>query len=194
LILRPTPIADVRIVELDRHMDERGFFARTWCREEFRQAGIDVEIVQASVSHNRLAGTLRGLHFAWPPSHEGKLVRCERGRVLDVIVDLRPDSPSFLAHFAVELDDDRRTALYIPPGVAHGFQTLVDACDVYYMMTDFYRPELAAGVRYDDPRFGIAWPRAVTTIVERDRTYPLFDQARHCAAYAAAARGAHARP
>lgn len=194
MILRPTPIAGARVVELDPQADERGFFARTWCREEFRQAGIDVEIVQASVSHNRRAGTLRGMHFAWPPSREGKLVRCERGRVFDVIVDLRPDSPSFLAHFAVDLDDDRRTALYVPPGVAHGFQTLVDACDVYYMMSDFYRPELAGGVRYDDPRFGIVWPRAVSAIVERDRTYPLFDEAGHCAAYAAAARGADARP
>jgi len=189
LILRPTSIADARVVEPDPHTDERGFFARTWCREEFRQAGIDVEMVQASVSHNRLAGTLRGLHFAWPPSREGKLVRCERGRVFDVILDLRPDSPSFLTHYSVELDDDRRMALYIPPGVAHGFQTLVDACDVFYMMTDFYRLELAVGVRHDDPRFGIAWPRAVSAIVERDRTYPLFDRARHCSSYAAAVSG-----
>jgi dTDP-4-dehydrorhamnose 3,5-epimerase len=189
VILRPTPIAGALTVELTLQGDERGYFARTWCREEFRQAGIDVEMVQASVSHNRRSGTLRGLHFAWPPSREGKLVRCERGHIFDVIVDLRPESPSFLGHFSVELDDDRRTALYIPPGVAHGFQTLVDGCDVFYMMTDSYRPELAAGVRYDDPRFGVVWPRAVSTIVERDRSYPLFDEARHCADYAIAARG-----
>jgi dTDP-4-dehydrorhamnose 3,5-epimerase len=187
LILRPTPIGGARIVELDPHADERGFFARTWCREEFRQVGIDVEMVQSSVSHNRLAGTVRGLHFTWPPSREGKLVRCERGRVFDVILDLRPNSSSFLTHFSVELDDDRRMALYIPPGVAHGFQTLVDACDVFYMMTDFYRPEVAAGVRYNDPQFGIVWPRAVSTIAERDRTYPLFDATLHRAAYATAA-------
>ncbi len=186
MILRPTPIGDARIVELDPHADERGFFARTWCREEFQQAGIDVEMVQSSVSHNRLAGTVRGLHFTWPPSREGKLVRCERGRVFDVILDLRPNSSSFLTHFSVELDDDRRMALYIPPGVAHGFQTLVDACDVFYMMTDFYRPEVAAGVRYDDPQFGIAWPRAVSIIAERDRTYPLFDATLHRASYATA--------
>ena len=186
MIIGETPIFGACVVKLEPHADERGFFARTWCRDEFRRAGIDTEMVQASVSHNRRAGTLRGMHFTWPPSREGKLARCERGRVFDVILDLRPDSPSFLAHFSVELDDDRRMALYIPPGVAHGFQTLVDTCDVLYMMTDFYRPDLAAGVRYDDPKFGITWPRAVSTIAERDRTYPLFDLTRHCASYTTA--------
>jgi dTDP-4-dehydrorhamnose 3,5-epimerase len=187
LIFRPTSIADAHVVLLDPHADERGFFARTWCRDEFHRAGIDAEMVQTSISHNRLAGTLRGLHFTWPPSREGKLVRCERGRVFDVILDLRPVSPSFLTHFSMELDDDQGTALYVPPGVAHGFQTLVDKCDVLYMMTDFYRPELAVGVRYDDPQFGITWPRTVSTIAERDRTYPLFDSIRHREIFASAA-------
>lgn len=116
-----TAISGARVIELERKADERGFFARTWCREEFAHNGIAVDMVQASISHNRLAGTLRGLHFTWPPSAEAKLVRCERGRVLDVILDLRPTSPSYVRHAAFTLDEERRNALYIPPGVAHGF-------------------------------------------------------------------------
>lgn len=176
MIFVPTALAGAFIVEPERMADERGFFARTWCREAFARQGIDVEIVQASVSHNRRAGTLRGMHFAWPPSREGKLVRCERGAVHDVIVDLRPDSPTFTKHVAVELNEDSRRALYIPPGFAHGFQTLADETEVLYMMTDSYRAELADGVRFDDVAFGIRWPRPVTVIVERDRTYPDFDR------------------
>ena len=179
MIFQSTPIPGAHVIEVEREADNRGFFARTWCREEFARGGIAVDIVQASVSHNQLAGTLRGLHFAWPPSQEAKLVRCERGRVQDVILDLRPTSPSFLRHFAITLDDKQRNALYIPSGVAHGFQTLVDECTVLYMMTDFYRPELDDGVRFDDPAFGIAWPRPVTSIVERDRCYADFDPALH---------------
>lgn len=179
MIFVPTALAGALIVEPERMADERGFFARTWCREEFARQGIDVEIVQASVSHNRRAGTLRGMHFAWPPSREAKLVRCERGAIFDAIVDLRPDSPTFTRHVAVELDQDNRRALYIPPGLAHGFQTLVDDTEVLYMMTDFYRPELADGVRFDDPAFDIRWPRPVTVIVERDRTYPDFSRDAH---------------
>ncbi len=148
--------------------------------------GIPVDMVQSSVSFNRLAGTLRGLHFAWPRSQEAKLVRCERGSVLDVIVDLLPDSPAFLHHFSVDLNDAERNALYIPPGVAHGFQTLVDDCTVLYMMTDFYRPELADGVRFDDPAFSITWPRPVTSIIERDRTYTTFDLVAHATRYQSA--------
>jgi dTDP-4-dehydrorhamnose 3,5-epimerase len=166
--------------------DDRGFFARTWCREEFARGGIAVDMVQASISHNRLAGTLRGMHFTWPPSLEAKLVRCERGQVRDVILDLRPASPAFLQHFAVTLDDEQRNALYIPQGVAHGFQTLADESTVLYMMTDFYRPELAGGVRFDDFAFGISWPLAVSSIVERDHTYPDFDLEMHLSLYNAA--------
>ncbi len=183
MIFRPTPIPGAQVIELERWSDERGFFARSWCREEFARAGIDAEMVQASVSHNRLAGTLRGLHFAWPPSREAKLVRCERGSVHDVILDLRPESPAFQRHFAVVLDDVQRNALYIPPGLAHGFQTLADDCGVLYMMTEAYRPELADGVRFDDPAFGIAWPRPVSSIAARDREYPGFDPARHASRY-----------
>lgn len=186
MIFQATPIDGVRLLELQRHDDERGYFARTWCRQEFAAAGITDAMVQTSVSHNTAAGTLRGMHFSWPPSREAKLVRCTRGQVFDVALDLRPQSPTFLHHFGAVLADDDGKSLFIPQGVAHGFQTLVDDCDVLYMMTDFYRPELAAGVRYDDPRFGIAWPRPVSRIAERDRDYPDFDSPRHAARFLAA--------
>jgi len=181
VIFEATAIPGAFIVQPELREDERGFFARLWCRAEFAARGIDIEMVQASLSHNRLAGTLRGLHFAAAPAQEGKLVRCERGRIFDVIVDLRPESAAFLKHYSVELDDTDRTALYIPPGVAHGFQTLADDCDVLYMMSEAYRPASAAGVRYDDPAFGIRWPRPVAMIAERDRSYPDFDRAAHAA-------------
>ena len=131
-------------------------------------------MLQASLSHNRSAGTIRGMHFSRLPAQEGKLVRCQNGRMLDVIVDLRRDQPSYLKQVAVELDDRSHRALYIPPGVAHGFQTLVDDCDVLYMMTQAYQPEFAAGVRFDDPAFGIRWPLPVNVISDRDRAYPDF--------------------
>ena len=168
----PTPIPGAHVVAIERLADDRGFFARIWCRDEFRAHGLDVDIVQASVSYNRQRGTLRGMHFSRAPSTEGKLVRCSRGSVFDVIVDLRADSPSYLSHFCVTLDADRHNALFIPQGVAHGFQTLEDDCEVTYMMTDVYRPELADGVRYDDPAFGIRWPLPVSCIADRDRSYP----------------------
>lgn len=179
MIFTPTPIPEAFALELDRHEDERGYFARIWCREEFATHGIDVQITQASLSHNRRAGTLRGLHFSRAPAREGKLVRCQRGRILDVIVDLRADRPTYLQHFTVELDDRSHRAIYIPPGVAHGFQTLVDDSEIIYMMTESYRPELAAGVRFDDPAFGIRWPLPVSVISDRDRDYPDFDPALH---------------
>ena len=181
MIFEPTPIPGAFVVELQRREDERGFFARVWCREEFAALGIDVQMVQSSLSHNRRAGTLRGLHFARAPAREGKLVRCQRGRLFDVIVDLRPQSPAFLQHFSIELDERQGNGLYIPPGVAHGFQTLVDDCDVLYMMTEAYRPELADGLRYDDGALGIRWPMPVAMLADRDRSYPDFDRAVHAA-------------
>jgi len=176
VIFSPTPLAGLLVVEPERKADERGFFARVWCKHEFAAMGLDVDVVQASVSHNRRAGTLRGMHFAWPPSQEGKLVRCERGAIYDVVIDLRPDSPSFLQQACFELDQDNRNALFIPPGLAHGFQTLRDGTDVLYMMTEAYRADLADGVRFDDPAFGIRWPLPVSVVVDRDRNYPDFDR------------------
>jgi dTDP-4-dehydrorhamnose 3,5-epimerase len=174
VIFERAMIAGAFVVDLERHEDDRGFFARLWCREEFAAIGLEQPMVQSSISHNRLAGTLRGLHFARSPAREGKLVRCERGRVFDVIVDLRPESSTYLRHLSIVLDDERRNALYVPPGVAHGFQTLADDCDVHYLMTEAYRAELADGVRFDDPAFDIRWPRPVSLIAERDRSYPDF--------------------
>jgi len=177
LIFEPTSIPGAFVIRPEPREDERGFFARVWCRQEFAAHGIEVDMVQASVSRNRRAGTLRGMHFSRPPSQEGKLVRCERGRVHDVLLDLRPGSSTRLAHFAIELDERAGIAVYVPPGVAHGFQTLADDCDVLYLMSDFYQPDLAEGVRYDDPAFGIRWPLPVSMIAVRDTTYPDFHSA-----------------
>jgi dTDP-4-dehydrorhamnose 3,5-epimerase len=183
----PTALEGAHLIEIERTEDARGWFARLWCREEFAAQGIAIDIVQASVSHNAAAGTLRGLHFQWPPSQEAKVVRCERGRVHDVIVDLRPGSPTFARHLAVVLDSRRHNALYVPPGCAHGFQTLQADCDVVYLMSDFHRPGVADGVRFDDPAFGIAWPLPVSSIALRDRRYPDFDRGAHARKFAAAA-------
>jgi dTDP-4-dehydrorhamnose 3,5-epimerase len=179
VIFEPTPIAGAYVVKPEPQTDERGFFARLWCKDEFARHGIADPMVQSSLSYTRRAGTLRGMHFAWAPSQEAKLVRCGRGRVFDMLLDLRPESESFLAHFGRELDAPSHAAIYVPPGVAHGHQTLEDHCELFYMMTEAYRPELAAGVRYDDPAFGLRWPLPVTEIAERDRTYSDFDPAVH---------------
>ena len=190
MIFCPTPVAAAFAIDLERHADRRGFFARTLCAREFASAGLDANFVQGSVSHNDRRGTLRGLHFQWPPSRENKLVSCGRGSVFDVIVDLRPDSPSYLGHFGVVLSDENRRALYIPCGCAHGFLTLADHVEVNYLMTDFYRPEAADGVRWNDPQFAITWPEPVVEIIERDAHYPDFDEPSHRARFTAAARGA----
>lgn len=175
----PLSVDGAWLVGVERHTDERGFFARTWCAQEFADHGVQSAMVQASASWNAVAGTLRGLHFSRPPAREGKLVRCVRGRVHDVIVDLRPGSNSFMQHAVVVLDDQLRNAVFIPPGVAHGFQSLLDDCEVHYLMTEEHRPELAEGVRYDDPAFAVAWPLPVTTISDRDLSFAAFDRERH---------------
>ena len=177
MIFSPTPIVGALVITPECVEDERGFFARVWCESEFAAHGIKASIAQASLSHNRTAGTIRGMHLSLAPALEGKLVRCQHGRILDVIVDLRCDQPSFLKQFAIELDDRAHRALYIPPGVAHGFQTLSDDADVLYMMTEAYRPDLAAGMRDADPAFAIRWPLPVSVISARDRAYPDFDLA-----------------
>jgi len=182
------PLAGVYEIELARHEDERGFFARTWCTREFEAHGLPTVIVQSSLSHNTRKGTIRGMHFQWAPSREGKFVRCERGAVHDVLIDLRPASPTFLAHHAVTLESERANAVYIPPGLAHGFQTLVDDTRVLYMMTDFHAPELADGLCFDDPAFGIEWPLPVSVVSDRDRSWPRFDRERHVRRAAAVAQ------
>jgi dTDP-4-dehydrorhamnose 3,5-epimerase len=175
VIFRETAVAGVWIVDPEPHTDERGFFARTWCAREFAERGLSARFVQASVSHNPRRGTLRGLHYQAAPHAEAKLVRCTRGAVYDVALDLRPGSPTYRRHVAVVLDARSHRALYIPEGCAHGFQTLEDDTDVLYQMSAFHAPEAARGVRWDDPAFAIPWPAAERLISARDRAYPDFD-------------------
>jgi dTDP-4-dehydrorhamnose 3,5-epimerase len=168
-----THLKDACIVEVQAHEDERGFFARTYCAREFREHRLADAFVQCSISWNPRKGTLRGLHFQRPPASEAKLVRCTAGALWDVIVDLRPDSPTYLQHLGVELSSSNRLAIYIPEGFAHGFQTLQDHTEVFYQMSEFYAPEHASGLRYNDATLGITWPLEVTLISERDRSWPL---------------------
>jgi dTDP-4-dehydrorhamnose 3,5-epimerase len=172
--ITPTNLSGVFLVEPERLFDERGFFARTWCREEFAQAGLNGDWAQCNVSFNRKRGTLRGLHYQAAPHEEIKLVRCTRGAVFDVVVDLRRGSPTFRQSFGVELSADNYRAVYIPAGCAHGFQTLTDDSELFYQMGAIYRPAAARGVRWNDPAFGIAWPLTPTVISERDQAYADF--------------------
>ena len=175
---RETPLPGAFIVEIEPHRDERGYFARTWCTREFKNVQLPTQFVQASLSHNLKRGTLRGMHLQLPPSREGKLVRCTRGRIYDVVVDLRPDSSAYLRHFGIELTASEHAALFVPPAMLHGFQTLEDDTDVYYQMTDFYAPAAAFGARWNDPAFAIDWPIASELLMaERDAAYPDFDRA-----------------
>ncbi len=160
------------LLELDPVADDRGFFARTFCAREFAAAGLDGRVAQTSLSWNPRRGTLRGLHYQAPPHGEAKVVRCARGTIYDLLVDLRPESHIFRQHLAIELSAERRNAVYIPPGVAHGFLTLSDDCEVHYAMSEFYDPPSARGVRWDDPAFGIVLPEPVRVISERDAGYP----------------------
>jgi dTDP-4-dehydrorhamnose 3,5-epimerase len=164
------------LVRIEPHQDARGFFARSFCIEEFAAAGLPTQAVQASVSYNERAGTVRGMHFQWPPSQEGKLVRCVRGGLHDVLLDLRPGSATYLRHISVTLDEDNRDAVFIPAGIAHGFLTLRPRTEVLYQMTDSYAPQLAAGVRWNDPAFAISWPSLEIVISERDAGYPDFNR------------------
>jgi dTDP-4-dehydrorhamnose 3,5-epimerase len=163
------------LIEPDRLEDERGFFARTWCRREFEACGLTSRLVQCNISFNRRRGTLRGMHYQAEPHSETKLVRCTRGAIYDVIIDLRPSSPTFKRWVSAELTADNRRMLYIPEGFAHGLQTLVDDTEVLYQMSEFYVPEAARGVRWDDPAFDIRWPPVEGRVMsEKDRTYPDF--------------------
>jgi dTDP-4-dehydrorhamnose 3,5-epimerase len=170
----PTKIAGAFQIEPERLGDERGFFARTWCQKEFETHGLESRLVQCSVSFSPQRGTLRGVHYQAAPHGEAKLVRCTRGAIYDVIVDLRPDSPTARAWVAVELTAENRLALYIPPGLAHGFLTLSDDCEVFYQMSEFFHEPSARGVRWNDPAFGIEWPAKPTLISQRDASYPLW--------------------
>lgn len=177
MLFQTLELAGAALVKLERKADARGFFARTFCAHEFAAHGLPAAFVQTSLSYNEHRGTVRGLHFQWPPSREGKLVRCIRGALLDVLLDLRPGSPSYLAHRTLELTAGGGDAVFIPHGIAHGFQTLADQTEVLYQMTDFYAPELSTGVRWNDPAFGIRWPIAEIVISEKDAACPPFDRA-----------------
>ncbi len=174
MIFKPTPLVGAWLVDLERREDERGFFARTWCAQEFAAHGLDTRIVQCSVSRTRRRGTLRGMHFQAAPHQEVKLVRCVRGAVWDAIIDLRPASPTYTRWFGVELSAESGRALYIPEDFAHGFVALADESDVVYQMSAPYEQGAARGVRWDDPAFGIAWPVAAPTLSARDASWPDF--------------------
>ena len=171
-----TALEGAWLIDLEPKEDERGFFARTWCRQELAVRGLDVVIAQESLSVNRRLGTLRGLHFQRSPHEETKIVRCTRGAIYDVIVDLRPGSASYGLWQGFDLTAENRRALYVPKGFAHGFQTLTDDAEVAYQISTPYAPAAADGYRYDDPAFGIAWPLAVTAISERDLAWPALEE------------------
>ena len=169
----PTKLSGVWLVDLERREDERGFFARSWCQSEFERHGLNPRLVQCNVSFNRKRGTLRGMHYQVAPHAEAKLVRCTRGAIFDVAVDLRPESPTYRHWVGVELTAENGRALYIAEGFAHGFQTLADDSEVFYQMSEFFHPECARGLRWNDPAFGISWPSPNPIISDRDQNLPL---------------------
>ena len=175
MIFRELEIAGAYLLEPERHEDERGFFARTFCRRELAERGLESAVAQCSVSFNRRRGTVRGMHFQAPPAEEVKLVRCTRGAIHDVLLDLRPGSPTFKRHLGIDLDAESGASLYLPAGLAHGFQTLADATEVFYQMSEFYDPASARGVRWNDPAFAITWPLPVTVISPRDLAFADFE-------------------
>ena len=176
MIFTETSIGGAFLIEPEKVHDERGFFARTFCGREFEEQGLISSWVQSSISFNPKRATLRGLHYQDTPFEEIKLVRCTAGAIYDVIVDIRPGSPTFRKWFSVELTSSNHMTLYIPTGVAHGFQTLSDEVEVLYWMSEFYAADSARGVRHDDPSFGINWPLPVSMISSRDLAWPLFDR------------------
>lgn len=174
MLLKETKLKGAYVVELKPMEDERGFFARTFCQKEFVAYGLNPKLVQCSISYNKRKGTLRGMHYQVSPMAEAKLVRCTRGAMYDVIIDLRSESPTYCEWIAVELNADNHRMIYIPEGFAHGFQTLMDDTEVFYQMSEFYAPECARGLRWDDPVFGIVWPDDKRIISEKDMNYSFY--------------------
>jgi dTDP-4-dehydrorhamnose 3,5-epimerase len=177
MIFTETSLPGAFIVDLERRGDERGFFARSFCQREFEARGLKPVIAQANVSFNVHRGTVRGLHFQYPPAAETKYIRCSRGAIVDVIVDLRPESPTYLQHVAVELTADNRRGLYVPERFAHGYQVLEDNTETTYEVGEFYTPSAESGLRFDDPRLGISWPLPATDMSPKDRAWRLLDEA-----------------
>lgn len=176
MIFIETPLRGAYVIELEPRNDTRGFFARSWCEKEFADHGLNASLKQCNISFNKTRGTLRGLHFQNAPHQEAKLVRCTRGAIFDVIVDLRPGSPTFKQYFSINLSPDNGKLLYIPEEFAHGFQTLESNTEVFYQMSTFYVPDAAKGLRWNDPAFSIEWPHVHERIIsERDASYPNFE-------------------
>jgi dTDP-4-dehydrorhamnose 3,5-epimerase len=175
MIFTETKLAGAFIIDLERREDSRGFFARAFCQHEFEAHGLKPVIAQANLANNHTKGTLRGMHFQTPPAAETKLVRCSRGAILDTIVDLRPESPTYLKHVSVELTEDNHRGLYVPERFAHGYQVLVDKTETSYQVGEFYSPPNERALRYDDPRLGLIWPLPVAVISDKDRVAPLLE-------------------
>ena len=174
MIFTETKIKDVYIIEPELLIDERGEFSRSFCKEEFREHGLETDIVQCNISYNKKKGTLRGMHYQIPPFEEAKIVSCTKGSIYDVVVDLRRDSPTYCQWVATELSDNNFKMMYIPKGCAHGFQTLEDEVMVYYQMMEFFHLEYARGIRWDEPMFGISWPLCdIATISDKDEQYAM---------------------
>ncbi len=173
MIINRTLIDGVAVIELELRSDDRGFFARTFDREQFLAAGLEAVVEQSNTSYNHVAGTVRGMHFQIAPHPEAKLVRCIRGSILDIVVDMRPDSPTRLQHVAVELTAENRRSLYVPPFFAHGYQTLEDRTEVTYQVSGSYAPVAERGLRYDDPALGLPWRLPVSVISAKDASWPL---------------------
>ena len=173
MIFTRTHLEGAVIVDIERRTDSRGFFARTYCREEFALQGLEPMVAQCNVAYNHKKGTLRGMHMQVAPHLEAKLVRCVRGAVLDIIVDMRHDSPTRLQHLAVELTADNHRAVYIPPFFAHGFQTLMDDTEILYQVSGAYAPQAERGLRYNDPDLNLPWPLPVSVMTEKDQSWPL---------------------
>ena len=168
-----TSLVGLAVIELERNEDERGFFARTFDRTDFDAAGLEPLVQQCNLSYNHKAGTLRGMHYQVTPATEAKLVRCTAGAIVDIVVDVRPESPTFLQHYAIELTAVNRRALYVPPMFAHGFQTLTDGAEVTYQVSQAYTPGTERGLRHDDPVLRLSWPRPVSVISSKDASWPL---------------------
>lgn len=169
-----TPLKGAFVVELEPRGDDRGFFARMFCAREFREHGLKETLAQGNMSFSRIKGTLRGMHMQLPPAAETKLVRCTRGRLYDVIVDLRPESPTYTQHFGIELTQDNRSALYVPEMFAHGFLTLEEDTEASYLVGEYYSPNEERGYRHDDPAFGIEWPGEINVLSDKDKSWPDF--------------------
>lgn len=176
MIFKATKIPGVFIIKPEPLEDERGFFARTWCPREFEMHGLNPRLCQCNISFNSKKGTVRGMHFQTEPYAEAKIVRCTMGAIYDIALDLRPESPAFKQWTAAELSAENRIMLYLPEGVAHGFQTLADNSEVFYQMSEFYHPECSQGIRWNDPAFAIKLPLEPTVILDKDASFELWDQ------------------